>query len=399
MKLEPFPTSLLNPDAPAVQLDQALGQGEAEAGALGALAVGVARLLELLEDALAGRRRQSRGRCRRRKRRPRRCRWWRRRPHWPPCGVNLTAFESRLNTTWRIRRSSPCTRSTAGSSTSSSCTPFFSARSLTITTPRSSASRSEKRPALELQLACLHLGQVEDVVDQGEQVVGGGEDVFEVLGLLLVDFPEQLLLQHLGEDRRSRSAACAARGSCSPGSRTCACDATSSACVRSATLALQAADQVLHALGHLVEGRGERAQLVLAIQLDPLVVGARADRLRRHLQALDRTHQPAREQDGERDRGQRRKRRSEGRCFQIFPRRGAKAADSGCSTNTFQPVEGTTAHAREDLAVARDSRRSPTRRANPSPAPASTCGSFRWSGRIDVCPPPVSALASPGAAG
>ena len=54
-------------------------------------------------------------------------------------------------------------------------------------------------PALELHLAGLHLGQVEDVVDQREQVVGRGEDVVQVLVLLLVHLAEQLLLQHLGE--------------------------------------------------------------------------------------------------------------------------------------------------------------------------------------------------------
>ena len=51
--------------------------------------------------------------------------------------------------------------------------------------------------ALELHLPCLHLGQVEDVVDQSEQVVGRGEDVVQVLVLLLVHLAEQLLLQHL----------------------------------------------------------------------------------------------------------------------------------------------------------------------------------------------------------
>ena len=42
----------------------------------------------------------------------------------PPAGVNLTAFERRLKTTWRTRRSSPRTRSTSGASSSESWTPF-----------------------------------------------------------------------------------------------------------------------------------------------------------------------------------------------------------------------------------------------------------------------------------
>ena len=51
----------------------------------------------------------------------------------------------------------------------------------------------------ELDLTGLDLGQVEHIVDQGEQVVGRGEDVLQVLGLLFVHLPEQLLAQHLGE--------------------------------------------------------------------------------------------------------------------------------------------------------------------------------------------------------
>jgi hypothetical protein len=37
---------------------------------------------------------------------------------------------------------------------------------------------------VEIHPARLDLGQVEDVVDQGEQVLAGGEDVLEVFGLL-----------------------------------------------------------------------------------------------------------------------------------------------------------------------------------------------------------------------
>src|SRR5438067_4121490 len=61
----------------------------------------------------------------------------------PPAGVNLTAFESRLKTTCRIRRSSPATIPTEASIVRPSSTPFLIPRSLTMTTPRSSASRSE----------------------------------------------------------------------------------------------------------------------------------------------------------------------------------------------------------------------------------------------------------------
>ena len=61
----------------------------------------------------------------------------------PPAGVNLTALESRLKRIWRMRRSSPETTCTSGSISAASATPFLLARSRTITTPRSTASRRE----------------------------------------------------------------------------------------------------------------------------------------------------------------------------------------------------------------------------------------------------------------
>ena len=61
----------------------------------------------------------------------------------PPAGVNFTAFESRLKMTCLIRRSSPSTTSTSGSAANATRTPSSVARSRTITTPRSSASRRE----------------------------------------------------------------------------------------------------------------------------------------------------------------------------------------------------------------------------------------------------------------
>ena len=144
--------------------------------------------------------------------------------------------------------------------------------------------------------------------------------------------------------------------------------------------ALEAGDQLLHALGHLVEGRGERSQLVLAIELDPLVVGAGADRLGRHLQALDRAHEPAREQDRERDRGGDEGGDQQGRLPDRSPRSGAKAALSGCSTNTFQPVEGDGRPGGEDLSLPAKlrpvaARRSSCRRL---PAPGATWQGSRF---------------------
>ena len=52
---------------------------------------------------------------------------------------------------------------------------------------------------LELDLSRLHLGEVEDVVDEREQMVPRRDDVIEVLRLLLVHRADHLVLQHLRE--------------------------------------------------------------------------------------------------------------------------------------------------------------------------------------------------------
>ena len=61
-------------------------------------------------------------------------------------------------------------------------------------------------PELQLEPSGLHLGQVEDVVDQGEEMPARGQDVLQVLGLLLVHLPEHPLGQDLreAEDRVQR---------------------------------------------------------------------------------------------------------------------------------------------------------------------------------------------------
>ena len=117
----------------------------------------------------------------------------------PRAGVNFTAFESRLKITWLIRRSSPVTTSTTPFVESVTSTPSFSARSRTITMPRSSASRSENGATSSSTCPASTLDEVEDVVDQRQQVVGRGEYVVEVLLLLLVDLTEHPLAQHLRE--------------------------------------------------------------------------------------------------------------------------------------------------------------------------------------------------------
>ena len=58
---------------------------------------------------------------------------------------------------------------------------------------------SEELRKLELHPPGLHLREVENVVDQRELMLAGGEDVAHVLVLLLVQVAEIALAEHLGE--------------------------------------------------------------------------------------------------------------------------------------------------------------------------------------------------------
>jgi hypothetical protein len=55
------------------------------------------------------------------------------------------------------------------------------------------------RLKIKRHLARFHLGQVEDVVDQREQVLTAAEDVANVAALLQREFTEQAVAQHLRE--------------------------------------------------------------------------------------------------------------------------------------------------------------------------------------------------------
>ena len=127
-----------------------------------------------------------------------------------PLSVNLTAFETRLITTWRSRAASP--RSHAGSSGS---TTHVELEALV-------AGRHEQRRAalgdrlaqrevgrLELDLAGLHLRVVEDVVDHQQQALAGGADDLRVFALLRASARCRAAARSC---RSRRSAACAARG-------------------------------------------------------------------------------------------------------------------------------------------------------------------------------------------
>ena len=68
--------------------------------------------------------------------------------------------------------------------------------------------RQIERPKVELHPPRFDLREVEDVVDQGQEMLARGEDVAEVLRLLLVRVAEHPLQQHIREtdDRVERRA-------------------------------------------------------------------------------------------------------------------------------------------------------------------------------------------------
>ena len=88
--------------------------------------------------------------------------------------MNFTAFDRRLKITCLTVRSSAMTVPTVhGRETKGRPARLLSfARSRTITTPCSSTLGTENRVGMQLDLACLHLREVQDVVDERKQVAG-----------------------------------------------------------------------------------------------------------------------------------------------------------------------------------------------------------------------------------
>ena len=168
---------------------------------------------------------------------------------------------------------------------------------------------------LELDLAGLDLGEVEDVVDQGHEMPSRGEDVVEVLGLLVIDLAVQLLPQDLREtaDRVQRRPQLvrhvgqelrlvAARGfeltgllvQPGKGDRELPCPLLD--------LLLEAGVGLLQPFSHPVEFRGKGSELVTARDLDPLIEGTGADPRCGDLDRLDRLDEVAGQQHARRDR-------------------------------------------------------------------------------------------------
>ena len=90
----------------------------------------------------------------------------------PPVSVNFTALPARLNRIWRRRPSSARTSGASGATDQTSDRPLSWARGLSSSaTPRTSASRLD-RLGVQLQLARVEPGVVQQVVDQAQQVLG-----------------------------------------------------------------------------------------------------------------------------------------------------------------------------------------------------------------------------------
>ena len=123
-----------------------------------------------------------------------------------PCSVNFTALDSRLRSTCSSRwRSVNSEGGVSSAMATSSCRPLRCASGSNMEA-RPLASEATAVTSGHLQLAGLHLGDVEDVVDQVQQVVAGGVDGLRELDLLLGEVAVRVVGQ-----QRPGSASCSGR--------------------------------------------------------------------------------------------------------------------------------------------------------------------------------------------
>ena len=170
----------------AVQLDQGLHDRQAEAGAFLAAGEGV---VDLAEGARA-RCRSARAGCRCRCRRPRARPMppapvgWAESVTWPPCGVNLMALLSRLIRICLTARLSAIRRGVGGDR--SGAPPAGRHSRALAHQPGAILERLLDLDRLEMQLeaAGLDLREVEDVVDDGEQVLAAASGCRGIVGVL-----------------------------------------------------------------------------------------------------------------------------------------------------------------------------------------------------------------------
>ena len=119
---------------------------------------------------------------------------------WPPGPVNLIEFDSRLSTIWRSERSSA---TTCGSPGVSEVRMMMRARfACGCMMPTHCCVRSLRLTLakVEIELAGLDLGKIEQIVEQRDEMRAGGMDVFEIFAVAVVaDRTEALRHDHLGE--------------------------------------------------------------------------------------------------------------------------------------------------------------------------------------------------------
>ena len=141
----------------------------------------------------------------------------------PPCAVNLKALDSRFfSTCCRRFESVMMTRPRSDVDLRRRSDSLrFSASCRNGRADRLQQRAEEQLLGLHRHRAGLDLRQVEDVGDQVQQVGAGAVDGAGELHLLVGEVAVRVLGQLLAEDQDASSAACAARATCWPGTRTC----------------------------------------------------------------------------------------------------------------------------------------------------------------------------------
>ena len=114
-----------------------------------------------------------------------------------PRSVNLQAFESRLRRIWRRRIGSTTARPRSGCASSLSWFACFSARGFAVSTHVVQQGAQVDLLRLQLELAGLDLGEIENLVDQLEEELAGPQHAPERLVEVLVAVDLGVLLQHL----------------------------------------------------------------------------------------------------------------------------------------------------------------------------------------------------------
>ena len=114
-----------------------------------------------------------------------------------PRSVNLLALLARLSSAWRSRVGSARIAPTSAGHSTTTWLPFFAASGRIVATTSSTRGPTATDSSVELQLARLDLREIEDVVDQGEQVLARAEDALVSLDLVRLGGGLRVLEEHL----------------------------------------------------------------------------------------------------------------------------------------------------------------------------------------------------------